>query len=147
MRGAAEAATARLPGGGARFRAIVRAVVPESDVLGEAGWQSVESIVAGALARRPAGVRRQLALFTRLLDVVALLRRGRTLARLPDAERFALLDGLAKSNLLLLRRGVWGLRTLAFMGFYARPEAGIDVGYRATAQGWAARSTTTRPRR
>ena len=35
--------------------------------------------------------------------------------------------------LLLLRRGFWGLRTLVFLGYYARPEAAAEIGYRADA--------------
>jgi hypothetical protein len=41
--------------------------------------------------------------------------------------------------MLLLRRGIWGLRTLAFMAYYERPEAAAEIGYRATARGWEAR--------
>ncbi len=38
-----------------------------------------------------------------------------------------------------LRRGFWGLRTLALMGYYARPAAAASVGYHADPRGWEAR--------
>lgn len=124
---------------GQRFRAICTAVVPEAAGLDEAGWHDLEAIVRRALATRPAVVRRQLALFTRLLDIVALLRTRHTLAGLSPRARWELLDALSRSRLLLVRRGIWGLRTLVFMGYYARPQAAHDIGYRASAAGWSAR--------
>ena len=123
-----------------RLRAICVAVVPEAAELDERGWRDVEAIVGRALAARPAAVRRQLALFMRLLDLAALARTGHTMSGLSARDRYALLARLSKSKLLLVRRGVWGLRTLAFMGYYARPAAAAGIGYRASAAGWAARS-------
>jgi hypothetical protein len=43
------------------------------------------------------------------------------------------------SPIPLVRRGVWGLRTLVFLGYYARPEMQTTLGYRANARGWAVR--------
>ena len=127
-----------LPGGD-RFRALVGAVVPEAVALSDDEWRNAASIIARAIAARPAGVRRQLGAFVRALDVVAFLRHGRSLRALPAAQCTALLESLSRSRLLALRRGVWGVRTLGFMGYYARPEAARAVGYRASAAGWAAR--------
>lgn len=124
---------------GDRFRAVVVAAVPEAATLGDAEWQDVESIVSRALASRPAAVRRQIALFLLLLEVTALARYGRRLSRLAVEERWRFLDSLSKSRLLLVRRGIWGLRTLAFMGYYARPDAAREIGYRAAAAGWRGR--------
>ena len=131
-----------VPGGRARFRAISLAVVPESSSLNEDAWREAETIVVRALNARPATVRRQLGLFLRLLDGWSIVRHGRPFRGLSVAERFALLDALSRSRLLLLRRGVWGIRTLALMGFYARPEAARSIGYRASAAGWDARRST-----
>ena len=130
--------TAALPGG-ERFRAIMTAVVPEAAALSDVEWREVASIITRAIAARPSGVRRQLGAFVRALDVVAFVRHGRGLRGLSAAERTALLESLSRSRVLALRRGVWGVRTLAFMGYYARPEAARAVGYRASAAGWAAR--------
>jgi hypothetical protein len=51
----------------------------------------------------------------------------------------ALLRGLERSPLLLLRRGVWGVRTLAFMACYAQAGARRRIGYAASPSGWEAR--------
>lgn len=124
--------------GAGRFRAVCAAFVPEAAELDEAGWRELEAIVERALASRPAKLRRQLALFLRVVDLVAIARTRRTLSALSIRARGEVLDALSKSSLLIVRRGVWGLRTLAFMGYYARPEAARAIGYRATPAGWSA---------
>lgn len=135
-------AAAALPGGGRvneRFRAVLNAVVPEAAPLSEGEWHEAQAIMARALAPRPAAVRRQIGLFMRLLDLAALVRHGRTLAALSTDDATHLFEGLSQSKFVLLRRGVWGVRTLAFMGYYARAEAASAIGYRAAAGGWSAR--------
>ena len=99
-----------LPGGD-RFRAVMAAVVPEAVTLTDDEWRDAASIIARAIATRPAGVRRQLGVFLRALDVVALVRHGRGLRALSAAQRTALLDSLSRSRVLALRRGVWGVPT------------------------------------
>ena len=133
-----------LPGGDRTFRAIVEAMVPESATLTEGAWSDVRRIVAVALRKRSPAVRRQLGLLVGLLQLVALVRHGRTLRALPLARRAALLEGLSRSRLVLLRRGIWGVRTLAFMGYYARPDAALAIGYRASKAGWDARRAVPR---
>jgi hypothetical protein len=123
----------------APFRALAVAFVPETAAADPAAWTRLEAIVAGALAGRPPALQRQVLLFVKLLDLFALLRHGRRLAALDDATRTRLMERVATSPILLFRRGVWGLRTLVQMGWYAQPEVQQSLGYRATAAGWAAR--------
>jgi hypothetical protein len=121
------------------FRALAATFVPESTALDERGWAEGEAIVERFLAGRPAAVRRQLVLLIRLLDLLPVLRYGRRFTRLDGARRRRVLETLQDAPLLLLRRGVWGVRTLAFMGYYTRPEAQAAIGYRADPRGWEAR--------
>lgn len=134
----ADVGATALPGGD-RFRAIMAAVVPEAAALSDDEWRHAAAIIGRAIAARPPGVRRQLGVFLHALDVVAMVRYGRGLRALSTMQRTALLESLSRSRVLALRRGVWGVRTLAFMGYYARPEAARAVGYRASMAGWAAR--------
>jgi hypothetical protein len=128
-----------LAGARPQFRAVVTTVVPEAKSLDGPSWQELEQIVERALEERSGSVQRQVRAFLRLLNVIAFVTHARTFTQLDDARRLALLDRLGKSPLLLVRRGVWGVRTLALMGYYARPSAAVEIGYRATAAGWMAR--------
>ncbi len=121
------------------FRAIARTVVPETASLGEQAWAGVEAIIEHALAQRPARMRRQLALLVRAIDLLPLLTTGRRFRALGPEARERFLGRLQSAPLLLLRRGVWGIRTLVFMGYYARPEGAAAIGYRAHPRGWQAR--------
>lgn len=121
------------------FRAVASTVVPEAGRLDEKGWLELEAIIGGALESRPAGLRRQLALFIGALGILPVFRYGRTFQSLdaPLRERFLL--GIQDAPLRLVRRGFWGLRTLIYMGYYCREEGGAETGYRADPRGWEAR--------
>lgn len=121
-----------------RFRAVAEAVVPEVAGLDDEAWADLVEVVEGALADRPADVRRQLLLFLRLVDWLSVPVRARRLQDLGREPRASFLRRLQDSRFLLLRRGVWGLRTLVFMGYYGRPEAREEIGYRARPGGWEA---------
>lgn len=121
------------------FRALAQTFVPEASSLDERTWADVEAIVERALATRPPKLRRQLATLIRLLDILPRLRYGRRFTSLGARRRAQFLAALQRAPLLLLRRGVWGLRTLVFMGYYARSEAAALIGYRADRRGWEAR--------
>ena len=122
----------------APFRAIAAAMVPEAQLLGESAWRDLERVADDALATRPAAMHRQLRAFILLLTVLPLLRYRRRLERLSLADRTRFLESIERSPLPILRRGLWGLRTLVFMGFYAREGVAASLGYRATARGWSA---------
>jgi hypothetical protein len=88
---------------------------------------------------RPKPIRKQFRLFLRLLDLLPVARFGRRFCSLDTARRERVLTALQDAPLLPLRRGVWGLRTLVFMGYYTRPDAAQVIGYQAHPRGWSAR--------
>ncbi|HUO52903.1 MAG TPA: gluconate 2-dehydrogenase subunit 3 family protein [Gemmatimonadaceae bacterium] len=128
-----------LPPVRAAFRAIATTVVPEAAALDENGWAEAEALVERTLAARPAAIRRQLQMLIRAIDLLPLLRYGRRFTALDAARRTRVLLAFQDSPLLLLRRGLWGIRTLVMLGYYARPAARAAVGYRADPRGWEAR--------
>jgi hypothetical protein len=67
------------------------------------------------------------------------LRYGRRFTALDAARRERFLDQLQNAPVLLVRRGIWGLRTLLLMGYYGRAAGGRVIGYRADPRGWKAR--------
>jgi hypothetical protein len=136
---AAMVQTPVLPPVRALFRAVVETAAPRAGGFGEAQWERAEALVEAALGQRPPAVRRQLILFLRAVGALAFVRHGRTFPRLSPKRRLRILEGLESSRLLPLRRGVWGVRTLAFLAVYGQEEVRTAIGYRASAEGWAAR--------
>lgn len=114
-------------------------VVPEARSLTPEEWREFGRVIEFALAKRPAAMRRQLGMFLRILNVLSFLRTGRPLSRLDPGARTAFLSSIENSRLLLFRRGFWGVRTLVFMGYYARPACATTLGYAAAARGWELR--------
>ena len=118
------------------LRAIASVVLPTPNALDEEGWKRAEAIMEQALAPRPDGVKRQLQIFLRLVNVLPVVTTGRTLEKLPFQRRVVFLQRLQRSPLLPVRRGMWGVRTLIFMGYYTQESVRNGIGYRADPWGW-----------
>lgn len=124
---------------GATFRAVAMTVVPETAALEPKEWEVLERGVEAALSQRPETMRRQLVLFLRVIEYLPLLSHRGRFSRLDLAARLAICRRLERSPRLLIRRGLWGLRTLIFMGYYGQPAVQGRLGYRAHPDGWSAR--------
>ena len=137
-------ATANEPAGSvlapvrAVFRAVVVTVVPDASQLDEPDWLALEKLVEDALQIRPPALRRQLQLFLRAIQWLPVMRYGRTFTALNDEQRSRILRHLQDHWVERIRCGFWGLRTLAFLGYYGRPEGAHAVGYRPDPRGWGA---------
>ena len=118
------------------FRALVCTIVPEATNLDARSWAELESLVDNTLRDRPAGLHRQLRLLLRVIEWAPFVRYGRRFTALDAATRTQVLSFLQDHRLRLIRTGFWGLRTLVFLGYYGRPEAARDLGYRADRRGW-----------
>lgn len=121
------------------FASITEVVVPDARAMSAAEWREFGDVIEGALAKRPPAMRRQLGLFMKILNVLSFIRHRRSISRLSVEQRTQFLASIENSRLLLFRRGFWGIRTLAFMGYYARPGCAGSLGYAAAARGWELR--------
>ena len=120
------------------FRAIVTTIVPEAASLDAGGWQRLESLVDALVNERPENLRRQLRMFLHLIEWMPVLRFGGTFTALDPARRTRVLTWLQNHPVTLVRVGFWGLRTMALLGYYGRPEAAGEIGYAASPRGWEA---------
>ena len=118
------------------LRAIGSVVLPSPEALDEEGWAKAERIIEEALESKPPGIKRQIRLFLRLVTFLPILSTGRTLPKLPLEKRAAFLHRLHRSPLMPLRRGMWGIRTLIFMGYYNQDRVRDEIGYAADPRGW-----------
>ncbi len=121
------------------FRAVVETVAPRARSFDSEAWSRGEGLVGRLVAARPAAIRRQLILFLRILDLLPVLRWGRRFSSLSPERRLAVLRRLERAPSLAVRRGVWGVRTLAWMAVYGQAPVQEAVGYRPSPAGWSAR--------
>lgn len=120
------------------FRALVATVVPEANQLNAQSWEELETLVEATLRDRPPAMVRQLRLFLRAIEWLPLVRYGRRFTSLSAERRRRVLSYLQDHRIELVRCGFWGVRTLAFLGYYGRAEAQQAIGYAADPRGWGA---------
>jgi hypothetical protein len=120
------------------FRAVVSTLVPEAAELEAARWTELEALVESSLRRRPRSLRRRLRLFLQVVQWFPVLRYGRPFTALSPARRARSLASLQEHPIELIRIGFWGLRALAFLGYYGREAAAEAIGYRPDPRGWEA---------
>lgn len=120
------------------FCAFVSTVVPEASGLDAKGWAELEAAVEDALRDRPRDLHRQLRLLLRVMEWAPVLHYGQPFTRLSPVDRARVLSYLQDHKVQLIRTGFWGLRTLAFLGYYGRSEAYREIGYAPDRRGWDA---------
>ena len=124
---------------GAAFRSVAVSFVPELGSADERVWATVERTIDSALGARHSALGEQVRMFIKVIDLLARLRFGRGVHRLEPGQVGRLMGALERAPFRLIRRGVWGLRTLVLMAYYTQPEVVASLGYRADRAGWAAR--------
>jgi len=97
--------------------------------LDEAARGEALALVEHQLARRPAAMRRELALFLSAIRWAPIARYGLPFDRLTPERQDAVLGWLQDAPIAKLRSGFWGLKTLAFLGYYGRPTVDDAIGY------------------
>jgi len=113
-----------------RFEALQRVLVPRAATFDTAARDAAADLVSGVVGRMPAVNQRKLGLFLAIIDVLSLFRGLRPFRRLPAAKQQALLAWLFECPVGLLRKGFWGLNTLAKLGVYGQTALYREIGYR-----------------
>ncbi len=114
---------------------LARRIVPETARLDSAGEDEFRAIISNALAARPAAVRRQIGILLKILRWAPVLRYGRPLERLAPASQDAALAWFQDGPVKLLRKGIWGLKAMVFMGYYGRAAGAQAVGWNPSLEG------------
>lgn len=118
------------------LRPLVEAFVPATQALDDAGFLRLVARIDERLGNEPPALQRQLKLLVRVLTFLPLFLHLRTMGGLRPEQRVALLHRLQDGPVGKLRLGVWGLRTLVFLGWYGDPQVAASLGWRPTLQGW-----------
>ncbi len=121
-----------------QIQPILATFVPATAPLGLAELAPVLARVDERLASEPPALQRQLRLFVRILWWLPLFTHLRTMGGLSPAQRLRVLTWLQDCPITKLRLGLWGLRTLLFLGWYGEPAVQARLGYRPNIAGWDA---------
>lgn len=121
-----------------QIQPILATFIPATATLSLAEIVPVLARVDERLATEPVALQNQLRLFVRILWWLPLFRSLRTLGGLSPAQRLRFLEWLQDCPVTKLRLGLWGLRTLLFLGWYGDPVVQERLGYRPNVGGWDA---------
>ncbi len=119
-----------------RFEALQHCLVPRSKTFSAQEAQRSRDTVNQLLAQQSASAQGKLALFLVLFDLVACLRYARSFKRLSDQQKSRVLNFFFDSPIGLLRKGFWGLNTLARLGVYSQTELHQELGYQLRPEPW-----------
>ena len=111
------------------FLRVAERLVPAVGTLDLGGRARFAAIVSRALSGRPPAIQRQLALFLALVRWAPCLRWLAPFDRLAPERQDAVLRAFMDAPVARVRAGLWGLRALAFMGYYGQPEVWPTLGY------------------
>lgn len=109
--------------------ALARRIVPEVSSLEGEELRRFLCAVDDVLAMRGRSVRRQFLLFLTVIRWLPLLRHFRRFDRLPPETQDLWLGRLQDSPVHPLRAGIWGVKTLIFVGYYGDPGRWDRLGY------------------
>ncbi len=121
-----------------QIQPILATFIPATAKLSLAELGPVLERVDERLADEPVALQRQLRLFVRILWWLPVFTHLRTLGGLRPEQRLKLLSWLQDCGVTKLRVGLWGLRTLLFVGWYGDPAVQARLGYRPNIAGWDA---------
>lgn len=111
------------------FFALQRCLVPLSGRFDGAQHQTSLAIVERFINNKPKAIRFKFLIFLIYIDMLSLLLHARLFCNLPPTQQNNILLGLFHSRMPLLRKGFWGLCTLAKMSVYGQPSVYPWIGY------------------
>ncbi|MBI5528032.1 MAG: hypothetical protein HY897_17000 [Deltaproteobacteria bacterium] len=115
--------------------AVARRVVPAVATLDPGGTERFWRLIDDALNIKPPAILARFKFFLLILRWAPALVFFRPLDRLGPGTQDGVLRWLQSSPIRLLRVGVWGLKTLCFMGYYGQPEVAAGIGYSPVLEG------------
>ena len=121
-----------------QVRPLLTTMIPATATLPMPRICQILARVDDRLATEPAALQAQLRLFVRVLWWLPVVFSLRTLGGLEPARREKFLLWLQDCPVAKLRVGLWGLRTLLFLGWYGDPDVQEQLGYTPNIDGWAA---------
>lgn len=113
----------------ALLRAVAARVTPETAGLDATARREFQALIDLALGQRPAAVQKQFGTLLTIVRLAPLLRYGRPFDKLAPAQQDAVIAWFQDAPVTLLRKGMWGLKAMVFLGYYGRPEAAAQVGW------------------
>ena len=112
-----------------RFEAIQNCLVPRSRTFTSEEQSRSQSLVNTVLAQQDKIATKKLALFITLIDVFSLAFHARSFRNISTKKQTSIMNLFFDSPIPILRKGFWGLNTLARLGVYGQKKLHEEIGY------------------
>ena len=112
-----------------RFEAIQGVLVPRSKAFDGAQQQESRRLINEVVGNMPPENQRKLSVFLLVIDLLAFVRGFKVFRRLSEAKQQQLMHWLYDNPVGLLRKGFWGLNTVAKLGVYGQSSLHQEIGY------------------
>ncbi len=111
------------------IEAVIGALVPRYQRFSDNQKKEAVKLIDRILASKPKSVISKIKLFLILIEMVSVVRGGRCFKNLSPEKQKKVLNFFFDSPLPLLRKGFWGINTLAKLGVYGQPSVYDEIGY------------------
>ena len=112
-----------------RFDALQKVLVPRAVNFTPEEQLRSRKMIDDLLLEKPAAILFKIKLFLVLIDVISFFFGGKCFRYLNLQKQKQVLHWFFDSKIALLRKGFWGVNTLAKMGVYGQKEFYKDMGY------------------
>jgi len=109
--------------------ALAKTIVPAVAALDANDQRELLRVIDDALSIRDPALRMQFLIFLDLLRWAPAARYGRPFDRLTPDRQNRVLHVCEDSGIARLRVGLWGIKTLIFMGYYGNPARWPSIHY------------------
>jgi hypothetical protein len=114
---------------------LAKRIVPDIATLPETEQLEVVCRIDDALWGREPALRMQFLAFLKILKLSFLPRHLKTFDRIKPAQQDDLIRKFEDHSIGKLRSGIWGVRTLIFMGYYGNPGRAKQFHYTPSLNG------------
>ena len=112
-----------------RFELLQETLVPRSIAFTQEERERSRALVNGLLSSQPVTIVAKIRLFMILIEVFSLITQTKAFDRLAQEDKKKVLQAFFESPVPLLRKGFWGLNTLARLGVYGQASLHQELGY------------------
>lgn len=113
-----------------RFEALQGCLVPPARQFTDDQKKQSRQIINRVLQSQPASQQNKLKLFLILIELTSIMRTGKRFHALPYEKQERVLLIFFDAPIGILRKGFWGLNTLAKMGVYGQSSVYPEICYR-----------------
>ena len=117
-----------------RFELFQETLVPRSENFTPVEREASRELVNNLLSSQPPIILIKIKLFMVMIEVFALITQRNAFGQLTNENRNQVLDAFFGSPISLLRKGFWGLNTLARLGVYGQTTLHEELGYHLRSQ-------------